>query len=93
MPETITPVVPEQYPGQSTLNVQDMSTPWVSSWWVTQYLTNIPQDSVGWLVAQGWQITTAPPDTSTTPATYTYAMQRSSLQNMYILQSLLIPVR
>ena len=45
--------VPEQSPGQSILTQPLYPSPWTPSWWVTQNITDIPADSVGWLVAQG----------------------------------------
>lgn len=81
--------VPEQSSGQFPINHVLETTPYSPSWWVTQNISNIPSDSVGWLVAQGWQITDITYDNSTVPPTPYYAMTRQSLQNWMILQSLL----
>ena len=83
------PVVPPEDPDQSQIEITPAATPWASSWWTAQTITDIPPDSVGWLVAQGWQITDVTYDESHTPKTPYYTMQRESLQSMYVLQSLL----
>ncbi|MBU0846691.1 hypothetical protein KKH23_05825, partial [Patescibacteria group bacterium] len=85
----VIPVVPEQVPSQSTLTVEPLVTPFLSTWWLDQYITNIPESSVGWLVSQGWQITDISYVTTTTPPTPYYALTRRALQNMYVLQNLL----
>jgi len=83
------PVVPEQDTGQSLIAQPLYASPYSLAWWVGQTITNIPADSVGWLVAQGWQITDITYDDTTTPPTPYYSMQRESLRNWEILQSLL----
>ena len=85
---TIT-VVPEEEPDQSQIQIVPIGSPYSLSWWTSQNITGIPTDSVGWLVAQGWQITDIVPDNSTVPPTPYYSMSRESLQNFAILQSLL----
>jgi len=89
MPETVTPVVPAQDPNQGQLHVEPVLTPWSAMWWLEQVVTNIPYESVGWLVSQGWKITAISYDNTTVPPTPYYAMARDTLQNMYVLQSLL----
>lgn len=94
MAENCNNPVPEQTGGQFAIS-QDLygggvwQTPYSPSWWVSQTISNIPNDSVGWLVAQGWKITNITYDTTTTPQTPYYTMERESLQNWFILQSLL----
>jgi hypothetical protein len=44
---------------------------------------------MGWLVAQGWEITGITSDTSTTPATPYYALTKYKLNNQVVLQHLL----
>ncbi len=82
-------VFPEHDPNQHLLAEQLIATPYTPAWWVSQVITDIPADAVGWLVAQGWQITGITYDETTTPHTPYYAMARQSLQNWMILQSLL----
>ena len=82
-------VVPAEDPDQSQIEITPASTPWASSWWANQTITNVPLDTFGWLAGQGWQLTDVTFDTSTVPKTPYFTMQRESLQNMYVLQSLL----
>jgi len=81
--------IPRQDDGQVEIFQALRTTPYSASWWTTEVLADIPQESVGWLTAQGWQITAVSYDTTTTPSTPTFAMTRQSLQNWIILQSLL----
>jgi hypothetical protein len=83
------PAVPEQDSGQFSINYVHQVTPYTPNWWATDTITNIPSDSVGWLVAQGWQIVTITYDRTTTPPTAYYELTRESLKNWIILQSLL----
>lgn len=83
------PVVPAQTPNQSQLVIPDAVTPYSGLWWTSQTITDIPEESVGWLVAQGWEITAVTKDESTTPATPWFSMSRQGMQNWLILQSLL----
>lgn len=73
----------------TVLMLDQAVNPYSLSWWTNQIITDIPYESVGWLVAQGWEITAIRYDTTTTPPTPYYSMARQSLQNWTILQSLL----
>lgn len=75
---------------QNIYGIQTQPTPPtpVGGWFASQTVSGIPQESVGWLVAQGWVPTATAENTTTRPYTYTYTMQRQSLQNLEILQSL-----
>ena len=84
-----TPVVPYEDPDQSPITTQPATTPWVSTWWDYQTINEIPQDSVGWLAAQGWQETDITYDQTTKPPTPYFVMSRNSLNNTLVLQSLL----
>ena len=83
------PVVPEQDPGQNPISLPPIYSPYSGTWWTSQTITNIPAESVGWLVAQGWQITDISYDSATTPPTPYYTLYRESLQNWIVLQNLL----
>jgi hypothetical protein len=82
-------VVPYEDPEQTQILYEYETSPYSHGWWQYQTLTNIPEQSIGWLAAQGWQITTSTLDTTTKPHTPTFALARQSLQNWNILQSLL----
>jgi len=56
--------------------------------WAFNYVSQIPESAVGWMVAQGWQITYVYNDTSTTPPTAYYSMARMRMNNLQILQQL-----
>jgi hypothetical protein len=80
---------PDLDPKQSELFTTLMTSPYNAAWWTTTAISNIPPDAVGWLVAQGWQITSVTYDNTQNPPTPYYTMTRQSLQNWAILQSLL----
>lgn len=81
--------VPEQLAGQSLIFQPLMVSPFSANWFAAETITDIPAESVGWLVSQGWRITGITYDDTTVPPTPYYAMSRESLQNWNILQSLL----
>lgn len=81
--------VPEQIAGQSLIAQPLMVSPFSPAWFAPETITNIPADSVGWLLSQGWRVTGITYDNTTNPPTPYYAMSRESLQNWQILQSLL----
>ena len=83
------PVVPFEAPDQTLFDIPRKTSPFTPSWWMTQIITDIPADAVGWLVAQGWQITSVRYEATTTPPTAYFTMQRETLQNWIVLQSLL----
>ena len=83
------PVVPYQDDGQGPIFELLKTTPYSPGWWTAQAISNIPSDSVGWLVSQGWQITGITYDSTVVPPEPYYAMTRQSLQNWMILQGLL----
>lgn len=62
-------------------------SPYVPSWWTAQTVTRVPETAVGWLTAQGWQVTStyAEEDCGQT----FYNMARESMNSWLILQSLL----
>jgi hypothetical protein len=62
-------------------------TPYTPNWWSSQTIDRVPETAVGWLVAQGWQVvrTYAEEDCGQT----FYVMNRQSMQNWMILQTLL----
>jgi hypothetical protein len=62
-------------------------TPWTPNWWQQSTITRVPETSVGWLVAQGWQIVNTYAETAGGQTFYT--MARQSMQSWVILQTLL----
>jgi len=83
------PVVPYEDPEQRSITTEPAENPFSLGWYTAQTITDIPEDSVGWLVAQGWQITDIRYDETTKPPTAYYTMARLSMQNWEILNTLL----
>jgi hypothetical protein len=68
---------------------EDVDTPWATTWWNTEYITNIPQEGVNFLLAQGWVITGVTYDTTRTPPIPYYSLTKQVFNNLVVLQSLL----
>jgi len=81
--------LPDYSVGNWSINTALSVSPWSSLWWTTGGITNIPGDSVGWLLAQGWIITGVSYDATTVPATPRYAMAKQVLNTATVLQHLL----
>jgi hypothetical protein len=62
-------------------------TPYTPNWWLQSIVEDIPESSVGWLVAQGWQIISASQPVADGQTFYT--LGRQSMQSWVILQTLL----
>lgn len=81
--------VPSQAPGQDSFYYVFQTSPFDNVWWTSQTLTQIPDEAVGWLVAQGWNITGVTYDTAYSPPEPRFAMSRQSLQNWKILEGMI----
>jgi hypothetical protein len=82
--------VPALIPAEGTvINVRPSLalTPWTPNWWQQSMIEEIPESSVGWLVAQGWQIISTHQHVEDGQTYYT--MGRQSMQSWVILQTLL----
>lgn len=84
---TIT-VVPQQDPGQSEIDLPRITNPFWSIWWTAQTVSGIPQESIGWLTANGWRITGVLQDQTTFPPTRSYTLEKSEMQSAEVLLSL-----
>lgn len=82
------PDVPQQDPGQGQIFLPRVDNPYLSVWWVTQTVTNVPENVMGWLVAQGYEVTGITQDTSTTPPTNYFALTRQGMRAEDVLLSL-----
>ena len=56
---------------------------------VTYNVSNVPDDALAWMLAQGWQISSTSQDNSTTPARTLYNMTRGGMTNSTLLQMLI----
>lgn len=88
MPDQNIPNVPEQDPGQSPIILPPITNPFLSVWWSTQTVSNVPENVMGWLVAQGWEITGITQDTTTVPPTNYFALTREGMKPINVLLSL-----
>lgn len=82
--------VPALIPAEGTvINVRPSVayTPYTPGWWTQSMVENIPESSVGWLVAQGWQIISASQPVA--DGQTFYKLGRQSMQSWVILQTLL----
>lgn len=66
-----------------------IDSPYSSAWHSYYTITSIPEDSVGWLVSQGWVISGVSPDTSTVPITYTYSLYKYALNHWAALSDVM----
>jgi hypothetical protein len=82
------PQVPEQSPGQNPILLPVVENPFNSVWWSTQTVSQVPENVMGWLVAQGYEITGITQDTSTTPPTNYFALTREGMKPLDVLYSL-----
>jgi hypothetical protein len=88
MPDQEIPNIPEQSPGQSPILLPPIVNPFLSIWWATQTVSNVPENVMGWLVAQGYEITGITQDTSTVPPTNYFSLTREGMKPLNVLLSL-----
>jgi len=84
----IVPQVPEQNPGQSQIDLPRVINPYLGIWWSTQTVTNVPENVMGWLVAQGYEVTGISQDNTTVPPTNYFALTKQGMQPWQVLLSL-----
>jgi len=82
------PDVPEQSPGQNPIYLPRVLNPYLGIWWSTQTVTNVPENVMGWLVAQGYEVTGITQDTTTVPPTNYFALTREGMKPQDVLLSL-----
>jgi hypothetical protein len=82
------PVVPKENPEQTPFWVPRIKNPFQTIWWGSQSVSGVPENVMGWLVAQGWQITGITPDTSTVPPTIYYSLGKEVLDPIQTVLSL-----
>jgi hypothetical protein len=94
MPEQDIPIVPQadlSY-GDPAINepliLPPIDNPYLSVWWATQTVSNVPENVMGWLVAQGYEITGITQDTTTVPPTNYFSLTRQGMQPQAVLLNL-----
>ncbi len=92
MPDDIpnTPVVPYLEPQQHDIVTQHRQSLVTSGWYDDATVTDVPLDSVGWMVSQGWTIISVRLDATTKPPTPYYTMERRTINNENILNTLIV---
>lgn len=87
-----TPNLPQFNPGgQMTHNIVPAfySSPFVFDWFTQSFVSGIDHEMMGWLTAQGWQVSSVTHDTTTSPPTPRYSLAKQSMNNWTILQGLM----
>lgn len=78
--------VPYEDPDQTHyIDIGTVPNPLLGVWWTEQTVSNVPENVMGWLTAQGWRITGVTSDASTNPPTNTYALTKQELSNERVL--------
>jgi hypothetical protein len=57
-------------------------------WWATQTVTDVPENIMGWLVAQGFEVTNIRQDTTTKPPTNYFSVKKEGLRPQEVLRAL-----
>ncbi len=82
------PSVPEQNPSQSELWLPRVTNPFLDIWFTTQTVTDVPESIMGWLVAQGYEVTGVRQVPGTNPPTNYFSLRRNGMQPVQVLLSL-----
>lgn len=82
------PTLPAHDPDQGTIQIPPIVNPYLQIWWANQTVSGVPENVMGWLVAQGWEVTAVVPDTTTTPPTPYYSLAREGMQPKQVLLQL-----
>lgn len=82
--------VPEVNPNQNFYQLPSIANPFLSAaqWFATQTLSDIPENVMGWLVAQGFEITNVRQDNTTVPPTNYFSVKKEGLLPAGVLLSL-----
>lgn len=82
------PQVPRQDPSQSELWLPNVINPYLNVWWTTQTVSDVPESVMGWLVAQGFEVTNIRQDTTTSPPTNYFSLTKQGMTPQQVLLSL-----
>lgn len=73
------PIVPEQDPGQDNIPILPVHNPIIGISYAVKTVSNVPENVMGWLVAQGWEITGVTSVGGTNPPTNYFALRKNAL--------------
>ena len=82
------PIVPMQSSGQRQLGTQDIANPINGVAWNTRNISGVPENVMGWLVAQGWEITGITQIPGTNPPVNYFALRKEVMDRDHILTTL-----
>lgn len=82
------PQVPEQDPSQNEIDLPRVLNPYLGVWWTAQTVSDVPESVVGWLVAQGFEVTGITQDVTTTPPTNYFSLSKQAMTPQQVLLSL-----
>lgn len=94
MPDQEIPQVPEQDFGQTVPRIDEpyilppIENPYLSVWWSTQTVSQVPENVMGWLVAQGYEVTGITQDNTTTPPTNYFSLTKEGMKPELVLLNL-----
>lgn len=89
MPDSnLVPKVPEQNAGQSQLWLPRVINPLAGIWWASQTVSDVPENIMGWLVAQGFEVTGIRQDNTTVPPTNYFSVTKEGLTPQSVLTDL-----
>lgn len=94
MPDQEIPNVPEQDLGQGSPPINapyvlpPITNPYLGVWWSTQTISQVPENVMGWLIAQGYEITGITQDSTTTPPTNYFALTKQGMNPDLVLLDL-----
>jgi hypothetical protein len=88
MPTNPVPKVVKQNPEQGLIDMPRIANPYLGVWWSTQTVSDVPENVMGWLVAQGFEVTNIRQDTTTNPPTNYFSVKKEGLRPKDILLSL-----
>jgi hypothetical protein len=84
----VIPNVPEQFPWQRLFDLPNVPNPLAGVWWATQSISDVPENIMGWLVAQGYEVTAVSQDNTTVPPTNYFNVRKDGLLRRPLLTDL-----
>lgn len=88
MTANVIPNVPQQNPGQNPVPLPSVPNPNSGVWWLLRGVSDVPENIMGWLVAQGYEVTGIRQDRTTVPPTNYFTVQKLSLSRIALLNDM-----